>query len=273
MVKNQQVVSEILFNYYQNLGYDYLTISLPNLNFQEALFIYLYFKSLPIEILLLPTFFDDTREHGVRKNLLEKIRTSDIVLPQDDLTVRKYRQLLKRDETYVKKVSIQEFTEKKVDSIFSSILPVWGARSLLRSDLFYNMYSFRNKVFGIDAKSKRKKLNAPYSANINALLSIIKFQKNSSKKILLFIPPIRSDIELPYIIEEYEDFKNHIKNICYNENILFSNLENVVNNDFWGYQRSIDGNMIEVDFMHFNHDGHKSLAKSLIKKINPHLIK
>ena len=60
-------LSEILFDYFDDLNYDFLTFSSANMNLQEQfLMMDYFFDLLPIKILVLPVFLDDTREDGIR---------------------------------------------------------------------------------------------------------------------------------------------------------------------------------------------------------------
>ena len=81
----------------------------------------------------------------------------------------------------------------------------------------------------------------------------------------IYIPPIRSDIEIPYDNLEYNDFKQKIKEIMsVKKNFQYLNFEKIIPGKYWGMKSST--NLLktkEYDFMHFNFQAHKILADSL----------
>ena len=86
---------------------------------------------------------------------------------------------------------------------------------------------------------------------------------------LVYIPPIRNDVKIPYDKKEYIDFKNEVKNIAQVYNANFVDLDNIVPGEHWGLKGSTNiGEDLELDFMHFQYDGHKILADTLLNHIN-----
>ena len=84
-------------------------------------------------------------------------------------------------------------------------------------------------------------------------------------KMIAYIAPIRSDIEIPYIESEYSKFKNDVKEMSKQyDNVQFENLENIII-DFWGLKTLPHYLNLELDFMHFTAKGHEILADSLYK--------
>lgn len=99
---------------------------------------------------------------------------------------------------------------------------------------------------------------------MSALSSILQSAKKSNIKVILYISPIRSDVDIPYDEKEYKEFKEELLAISKKYNFNLENLEDLVPGKFWGYKdsTSVDGQP-ELDFMHFNSTGHTILADTL----------
>ena len=85
-------------------------------------------------------------------------------------------------------------------------------------------------------------------------------------KCLIYIPPIRSDVPLPYISKEYNNFKAEVKNLIIGKEdyAYFYNLEKLVPGELWGVKAATNlfGDK-ELDFMHFKYKGHTLLFEEL----------
>ena len=82
----------------------------------------------------------------------------------------------------------------------------------------------------------------------------------------MYVAPIRHDINLPYNANEYSSYKNNLKKKAQETLSYFYNLEKIVPGKFWGEKGgSTLGVKNEVDFMHFQEEGHKILAAEIIK--------
>ena len=88
-------------------------------------------------------------------------------------------------------------------------------------------------------------------------------------EVATYIAPIRNDIKIPYKISEYETFKKEIENIAKKYKIYFTSLENLVPSEFWGTKASTSlKKQGEVDFMHFQAEGHRLLAEAVFLSIS-----
>ena len=108
-----------------------------------------------------------------------------------------------------------------------------------------------------------------YVKNLNALEDLMNISKINETNILIYTAPIRSDIKIPYDINEYTEFKNDLKKLSKNFNIKYQNFENIIPNSLWGKKNSttID-KKDEVDFMHFRAEGHDLLANIIFEELN-----
>lgn len=271
-----------------------LTISQPNANLQEHYTLISYFlDSLKIDLLILPIVFDDMRENGIRYDLLDVFKsentiknlsksqigssiideyTSDNIKNTDEKYLinksnSNHKIELSKDLSFTDK-SIQEKVEKYLNDQLNTYWFVWTQRADIRGLLFTKLYQFRNWVFNINASSTRKVIPAYYDKNLKSYEAIIDLAIKKNIKVLPYIVPIRHDVKIPYDKEEYNKFKNDIFNISKKNNINLINLEKLIPGKYWGTKNST--NLIdkqELDFMHFQSEGHTLLSNKLYSLI------
>jgi hypothetical protein len=108
-----------------------------------------------------------------------------------------------------------------------------------------------------------------YLKNFSSLKTILDISLSNNIKVYLYIPPIRSDVPLPYDIYENKKFKLDLKRLVNNySNVILKDYSTIVPGKFWGYKdptNFIDKR--ELDFMHFQYGGHQILADSIINFI------
>ena len=276
MKKGDVVLSQILYDYYKKDDIDFITNSLPNVNLQEQYLIFEYFsRRLPIKLLILPVFMDDTREDDIRFGLPEYLK-KNVNYSQNNSVIHKLFSTeiqQTQDDIAGLKETFQEKVEYSINQYLNKHSQKWSRRGSLRSELFIKLYRFRNSLFGITPSSKRKKITGPYKNNIYAYKLILGHCQSLGINALIYIPPIRNDVEIPYDKKEYIDFKNKIKNIAKMNDAYFLDFENIIPQEYWGSKAStaID-NDLETDFMHFQFKGHKILADTLLMHINSDIL-
>ena len=105
-----------------------------------------------------------------------------------------------------------------------------------------------------------------YLKNFSSLKAILDISQSNNVEVYLYIPPIRSDVPLPYDTYEYEKFKLDLKRLIGNySNVKLRDYSSIVPGKYWGYKdptNFIDKS--EVDFMHFQYSGHQILSDSII---------
>ena len=271
-----------------------LTISQPNANLQEHYTLISYFlDSLKIDLLILPIVFDDMRENGIRYDLLDVFKSENAIKnlsksqigisiidehASDNIknTDNKYstnksnsnnKIELSKDLSFSDN-SIQEKVEKYLNDQLNTFWFVWTQRADIRGYLFTKLYQFRNWVFNINASSIRNIIPAYYDKNLKSYEAIIDLANKKNIKVLPYIVPIRHDVKIPYDKEEYNKFKNDIFNISKKNNINLINLEKLIPGKYWVTKNST--NLIdkqELDFMHFQSEGHTLLSNKLYSLI------
>jgi hypothetical protein len=172
------------------------------------------------------------------------------------------------DETF------QEKTEVYLNQELDQHSAAWSNRKNVRGEFFNWLYKLRNTVFGINANTTRKMIPQRYQTNMHALEEIVKDCIDNDRKVLVYIPPIRYDVAIPYDQEEYKIFKEQIRAFSqkYPQQVFFRNLEAIVPGQLWGYKAATNLKAEkEIDFMHFQFKGHEILADSLeqsLKQMN-----
>ena len=160
----------------------------------------------------------------------------------------------------------QEKTELYLNGQLDTISEAWTNRQNVRGKFFNWLYRLRNSFFGIKANTVRKMIRSRYNMNMDALESLVSSALANKTKVLLYIPPIRSDVTLPYDSSEYAEFKSSIASLArdHADSVLFRNYESIVPGIYWGFKEATDlSGDREVDFMHFQFEGHRILADSL----------
>ena len=106
---------------------------------------------------------------------------------------------------------------------------------------------------------------AQYKDNFAALAAILEDAQKAGIKVLVYIPPIRLDIAIPYDLDEYAKFKKELESLVLQYHHSFINTEGIVPGQYWGFKESTNtSGKPEYDFMHFQAAGHALLADALL---------
>ncbi|MEG3638182.1 hypothetical protein [Magnetococcus sp. PR-3] len=261
-----------LYMRWVNKPYRLMAFSQPNANLMEH---YLLFEALlqtlPIKRLILPVVFDDLREEGIRPQLTSILQDREVtpMLAQTDIG-QHLLSLISPDEPEKDRElsGLNQTPQKQIERFFNQHLSnhwnLWDKRSEARGQLFLKLYLFRNQVFGITAQSKRRMIRARYLRNMEALETLLKRAAQADVEVLLYIPPIRNDVSLPYVASEYRIFKDRMRRYGAEKHIHFTSLENLIPAQLWGFNHATNlGGEQELDFMHFRGAGHVQLAEAI----------
>jgi len=256
-----------------------LTHSMPNANLQEFLVSHAWWtEQINPEMVVVPAFMDDLREDGLRGDFLKSIVSGGYQMETSHpLEVKLNEQLdfltnpPSEAGSESKEQTPQDISEAALNDWLSEHTSVWRNRANARGDLFLGLYGFRNKLFGINASTQRKMIPARYDRNLKALDLLCTRAGENGQRVLVYIPPIRTDVAPPYDPEEYLNFKRDIESQAQrHDHVVFANLEDIVPGPLWGLKASTDGSgEPELDFMHFQFSGHEILANGLIPMLTP----
>ncbi len=287
--KDHTNYAELLFRDFTPDSIEILTHSIQNANLQEHLLSFAYCKEiLPIRYLVLPVFMDDLRESGIRKLFFPKLIADNFKLEGQSEIIKKINAEIKVEEVLdtlpnaareIKEdfasldQTVQERSELFLNNILDSLSGSWRNRPNLRGQFFVNLYILRNTVFNINAQTERPIIPQRYKENMEALKEILKYSEKSNIKVLLYIPPIRNDVKIPYNLKKYGEFKGELKSLADNyDNVSFKNFEDIVPGSLWGTKEATSFfDKEELDFMHFQYKGHQILSDSLSKSIRSFL--
>ena len=252
-----------------------LTNSLPNANLQEFYVILSWWlQQAKFDQVIVPVFMDDLREDGLRKDFLSALGRSNFQLEGLDAFNAELNAQLRElqpsassqaEEDGNDDETPQDYVERELNVWLTEHSETWSNRPNARGDLFLALYRWRNQLFKISATTKRKMIPARKKKNMEALKRILELTASQEIPTLIYIPPIRTDVEVPYDLKEYDAFKTEVKDaVVKHAHADFKNLEGIVPGELWGLKASTTGvDEPELDFMHFQFRGHEILADSL----------
>ena len=269
---------DLLFAARQSIGLEVLTINMPNATLSEFLVLreFVMLRQHP-DTVLLAACFDDTREEPLRTSvvkfladpgtaravgatpvgvrLLKAIRVTD--------PARNANQGAEMEDTAGLTDTVQQMAEAALNEWLTSLLPIWRHRPTMRGHVATSIHKLRNKLLGITPQSKRRLIPLQYAQHMESLDVILARCGQKGVRAIVYIPPLRDDVETPYVAEEYATFKQDVEAACERHSASFYNLEHLIPASFWGSKQSTSGQGLELDFMHFQGNGHELLAKAL----------
>jgi len=275
--EGQETAPLQLFGKLRDHGLDLITFSQPNANLQEHYVLFEYLRHhLPIDLLILSLLFDDMRETGLRPPIKNVTANPEVT---QALRSSGMGQLVNNNSGSQDAAgndlaalvdTAQERSEIALNSWLDSHSRLWGARPEVRGKLFVSLHRLRNYVLGITPSSKRKVIRGPYELNRKALEALLGSANAVGIKVFLYIVPLRSDLESPYVPAEYEAYKAEMLAIADAINVPILNLEDLVPGEHWGTKDSTTmGGGAEIDFQHFRAPGHQLLADAIYEGILP----
>jgi hypothetical protein len=274
MKEGEETAAAILHRKLKEQSRYLITFSQPNANLQEhyVLFEYLLTR-LPIDTLVLPVVFDDMRESGIRPELDATFSNPEVVARLRSTGIGRALLANHGDHDHgaadndfaALRNTVQETSEHLLNNQLESVSSVWASRRDLRGMIMISLYRFRNWVFGISASSTRKLIPGRYIANMQALEAILERAGTAGVKVLMYVVPLRDGVKIPYDIEQYTRFKDDVEVLAQSHNATLTNLEGLIPGELWGMKDSttLSGAGGELDFMHFQADGHALLADAL----------
>ncbi len=265
---------ELLADSLDKKSIDIIASSVPNATMEDFYLLYQSWKKdVNIKMVVFPIFLDDTREEGIQQGFYNDIKSfriadSNAIAKKINGELEKMEKVTGTNDLAALNQTFQEITESKLDNYLNTHFNPWFYRPNIRGEFFSNLYKLRNTVLGIDAKTKRGIIKDIYEENIKALKMLLDDCRKSNIKVLVYIPPLRNDYEIPYYRNEYITFKKQMGEITKEYNAGFINIENCVPNKYWGFKgtRTFKG-LLDIDFMHFQYPGHIIMADTLQTEI------
>lgn len=265
-----RTASFLLHERLRDRGYYLVTYSLPNANLMEhAVVFHATSGKYDTRLLILPVFLDDIREQGIREFVAEFIadpaarRTLDLSRAGPLVGTQLLRStVVAKKETGGDVPFVRRF-EDALNERLSAVSPLWRDRGMLQGNLAYAIHHYRNRLLGIDARTKRKVDTSVYNEKMAVLDAILADARERGLKVLLYVPPYRRDIEGPYIPSDYARLKSDMAKMAARHQATFADIDNVVAGPEWGKVVDVVFGTEDFDFMHFTAAGHASHAKAL----------
>jgi hypothetical protein len=275
----------------ERLGWPMYALSLPNASLQEHLVVLHWaLERWQPSVLVLPLVYDDLRESGLRRefrsiaspDLIRRLESSSelgkllaaelkgITAEQTDFQgpTRDSSEPEQSPQTvagFVRaaalgEISLQTVSEAALEQRLSGVWELWAHRPDMYATLLIEAMKLRNWVFGITARSKRPMIPARYERNMEALSEILRTASDAGVAVVLYVVPLRQDIEPPYYVDQYREWKRDVANLAESagSGIHYVDLDALVPGELWGVF-SDD----EVDFMHFRGAGHRILGERI----------
>jgi len=103
-----------------------------------------------------------------------------------------------------------------------------------------------------------------YERNMMALEAMLEDCHEKGIPVLMYVAPIRQDITLPYDVDAYHRWKQDLQNLAKQYSARYRDFDALVPGYLWGTYHEND-----VDFMHFQGEGHKLLAEEVQRSMAP----
>jgi hypothetical protein len=238
-------------------------------------------NKLPVKSLFMPVFYDDMREEGIRNEInidpvMKFIRGKKELHPYiENIPGITSLKATKAEDTSAVENDMkaldntaQEYCERKLEKYLERSWMIWGARADLRARVFIDLYRIRNYLLGIRATTIRKMIPDRYQHNYHAFLNILQYCKDKGISLYIYIPPLRNDIAPPYVPADYVNFKSAVETDCKKSGVYFVNLEQIIPPLYWGKKQGTSfGELEELDFMHFQENGHRIIADTFFRTL------
>ncbi len=157
--------------------------------------------------------------------------------------------------------SLQDYSERHLNDALSSFSQVWRDRDQSYAAVVADWYNWRQWAMRIKTDTKRPMIPARLAANMKALESLIELAKLNGAKVLVYVAPIRWDVEPPYELPQYHSWKVELQKLCEKDGATYLDLDHLIPDTLWGTVSD------QVDFMHFQGKGHEILAKKITEEI------
>lgn len=244
-------------------GYRVVTYAQPNANLSEESIV--FDAIAPIykpKLFILPVCYDDIREVQIRDDIAAfqgdnaptAAAANDAPKPAEPAKV-------------ATTATVQARFENAVTGELKTHWPLWAARDGLRGTANSALHQIRNKVLGIHSTSKRKVDPQVYRSRMQLLEQMVTRARAQGMDVLLYVPPYRQDIDGPYILADYHEFKDEMKAIAARHGARFADLEPIVPGPEWATVVDELFGFEEPDFMHFTEVGHRRLASAIDQQI------
>lgn len=222
------------------------------------------------DIIILGLRFQDTKELGFRKEFMDllaaegrekNLRTfiagSENTLAVDHLAAE------------LDKATAQAQTngslEGRLSALTEKAFPLYRDREKIRGKLLIELHWLRNRAFGITPTTKRPILKTRHDASMQYLKMTLEAARQLNIRVLAYNIPLRQSSESPYDELGYDSFRQAVASLCREYDALYRDYHSLIPEPEWGILDRTE----EPDFMHFTGAGHRRLAETVSRDIQP----
>jgi hypothetical protein len=144
-------------------------------------------------------------------------------------------------------------------------LPIFEKRELIYYSMYNAMYRLRNWIFRIDTQSKRPILPTRYTQAMDFLELALLTAHEAGIQVLLYNVPLRQEVDTPYVPAQYEQFRKDLAAMAQRQHALYADYDDLIPKQHWGSWYATE----YPDFSHFSGEGHRILAASVKRTIQP----
>jgi hypothetical protein len=241
----------------------------PNANFYEQAVVFeAVARRYDTRLLILPAFMDKLREQGIRESVAKFMadpRSKKWVpaSPEWSQLAPVLEQASGREGQVPINQTIQATVEDRFNAVLNEHLRLWREREILRGTLGIAIHGLRDKVLNIHSYTKRPVDENVYSDKLRMLASILESAQNQRIRVLLYIPPYRTDISGPYVDGQYIQFKKDVQALAQKYGANYADLSDLVPGPEWATVVDSVLGFEEPDFMHFTAEGQRRLADAI----------
>lgn len=166
--------------------------------------------------------------------------------------------------------STQERVEAGIVNSLQRCCRLTETRLLAQVRLTTETFHLRNALLGISAQSVRRILPPLYRENLAAFAKLLAEARKGGIEVIAYVAPLRDDIAPPYDPREYARFKQQTRAMAEASGARWIDLDRIVPSRWWGSKDAtgVDGRP-EIDFMHFQGEGHRIVADALFPLLAP----
>lgn len=205
------------------------------------------------KLVILPVCYDDLRELAVRESVAAMRSGSapaDLAMPHKPAEPGK----VATDAT------VQARVESAVTGWLGEHWALWEKRDRMRGVMGFAIHTLRNQLLGIHSTSKRPVDGHIYAERMALLDTMVRDLRAQGVAVLLYVPPYRQDIDGPYVMPAYRQFKTGLQALAERHGARFADFDPIVPGPEWATVTDDLFGFQEPDFMHFTAAGHQRLA-------------
>ena len=249
----------------------YVSVGLPNGNFNEFLAIYLSFREAKVlpDWLLVGVVYDDLREPGVRPSVLESLPdlNSELLEKLGSGGLNLAHELEVRKESPIERNATAGTPQARLeDYLISRLEQYWGAFPFRHNVAAYLVWQWKRQVFSV-GEFFRRMGNPPKRVppvppdmmawNSVALESLVSVARSDGVNLILYqVPHPQSARPFYHVRERYDAFLGRISERSREENFHFLDLETLVPLEYWMVGTAMDP-------WHFSEPGHRLVAEQI----------